>query len=157
MKQSASKTIERLASVKNPVPPPPIPLNPEETAHYLGVMSSVPTMNHHSETVRALAAAIAQAEHEMTLASEIIARDGLVVTSSQGPKANPAIQIRDAATKRLAACASRLKTLPLQDDARTGQRVAAAESSLRGGPAMLAAAPAAGPSPDWAAMAKVHR
>ena len=112
MKQTTAKTIERLATVNNPVPPPPIPLNPEETRHYLGVMSSIPTMNHHSETVRALAAAIAQAEHEITRATEIIDRLGLVIESPQGHKPNPAIQIRDAATKRLAACASRLKTLP---------------------------------------------
>jgi hypothetical protein len=144
---------KHVAALQRPtLPMPPMPLTESEMVHYQEVLSGLPSQHHRSAVVRGLCAGVAQALVEIEQASTEIAARGLVVAAAQGPKPNPAVQIRDAATKRLAALASRLKALP-SGDARENQRQAAFETGSRG-VLPLPAANATGPAPDWAAMAK---
>lgn len=51
---------------------------------------------------------------------------------------------------------SLLETFPREDDARTIQRGAKSDAFMRGGHATITTPINDGPSPDWAAMTKVH-
>lgn len=152
MKRSISSEVA--ARQQTSISMPPIPLRPAEIEHYRRIVSSLPSQHQRSGTVLALAATLAQSLCEIEAASDLIEREGLVVASPHGVKSNPAVSIRDAAMKRAASIAGRLKLTP-QADAREAQRAAMFESAVRGG----AVLPIAGaseenkPAPDWAAMA----
>jgi len=140
------------------LPPPPITLTEPELAHYRAVLSGLPSHLHRSTAACCLSAAVAQVLHEIEEASRILSDEGLVSAGNTGPKPHPAVQIRDAAHKRLAALLSRLKMLP-SADARELGRQAAFETRMRSPAPLAIAAPA--PSPlaavDWVAIAAAEK
>lgn len=143
---------EAAAFQRPELPLPPIPLSPEALGYYAEVLSGLPVQHHRSTVVRTLCTGMAQCMEEMKQASALIDREGLVVAAPQGVKAHPAVGIRDAAAKRMAALASRLKALP-QGDAREAQRQAAFETKARGTLPLAVVRPEPTAKVNWAALA----
>ncbi len=153
MTRSTEKTRNAIASASSVLPEPPVTMSQRELKLYALVMTAVSPGERRSAVARALAAGIAVAMAEIETCGEIIQREGLVVSSPQGTKPNPAVGIRDVATKRLAALASRLKALP-QADARELARATRFESVHRGSAQIVAGSSAKTPRTDWVAVMK---
>lgn len=130
------------------LPPPPIHLNERELGFYAGVLMSVAPAARQQESVRAIAATVAQAMEEIELCSAIIAKEGMTVPGATGgTRAHPAIQIRADATKRVGALCSRIKALP-NLDSREAARAVRFEQPFKTQP-IVAASEKDAPTTDW--------
>ena len=149
--EAIQATIKR---AQQPIEPPPTKMSDRAMELYREVMGSLSPGARASAVHRAMAGNIALALEEVELCTALIDREGPVVASPQGLKANPAVGVRDSASKRVAALASRLRALPAVDS-REAARAIKHQQAHRTVAPILRADPAPNAEPvDWVALAK---
>lgn len=137
------------------IDPPPIALNERAMELYCEVMGSIPSDARSSAVHRAMAANIALALAEVETCTALLDAEGPVIASPQGVKAHPAASVRDAASKRVAALAAKLRALPAIDS-REAQRVLRQEQEHRTAAPVLRGEQVDSNEVDWIARLKAE-